>query len=139
MDLFKTYLATAEKVTDRRGTANQWLLSINSAIVGLYGFISKGKEVGGEALVEVWSWAIPVAGIIVCLAWSSILANYRKLNAAKFTVLNEMEKHLSVAVFQKEEEVYRRAGRRDLSSAEAVIPWIFGGLYVVFLVSTFAA
>ncbi len=139
MDLFKTYLATAEKVSDRRGSANQWLLSINSAIVGLYGFLAQGKQVGTTDMMDIWRWAIPVAGIAVCLAWSSILANYRKLNAAKFTVLREMEQDLPLPVFQREKDAYDAEGRVDLSALEGIIPWIFGMLYAVFLISAFAA
>jgi hypothetical protein len=33
--LFELYLATAEKVSDRRAQANTWMLSMNSAIVAL--------------------------------------------------------------------------------------------------------
>ena len=36
--LFELYLATAEKLSDRRAQANSWMLSVNSAIVGLYGY-----------------------------------------------------------------------------------------------------
>jgi len=38
--LFGLYLATAEKVSDRRAQANSWMLSVNSVIVGLYGYLS---------------------------------------------------------------------------------------------------
>lgn len=38
--LFELYLATAEKVSDRRAQANTWLLSVNSAIVALYGYLA---------------------------------------------------------------------------------------------------
>ena len=31
--------ATAEKVGDRRAQANSWMLSVKSAIVGLYGYL----------------------------------------------------------------------------------------------------
>jgi hypothetical protein len=31
--IFELYLATAEKVSDRRAQANSWMLSVNTAIV----------------------------------------------------------------------------------------------------------
>ena len=43
--LFELYLATAEKVSDRRAQANAWMLSVNSAIVGLYGYLQADKTV----------------------------------------------------------------------------------------------
>jgi hypothetical protein len=41
--LLKLYLATAEKVSDRRAQANSWMLSVNSAIVALYGYLQADK------------------------------------------------------------------------------------------------
>jgi len=37
--MFELYLGTAEKVSDRRIQANTWMLSVNSAIVALYGYL----------------------------------------------------------------------------------------------------
>jgi hypothetical protein len=66
--LFELYLATAEKVSDRRAQANAWMLSVNSAIVALYGYLQTDKMAVGAAQKGVWLWAIPAAGAIVCLA-----------------------------------------------------------------------
>jgi hypothetical protein len=88
--LFELYLATAEKGGDRRAQANSWMLSVNSAIVGLYGYLQVDKMAVGTAAKPVWLWAIPAAGAIVCLAWAALLASYRKLNRAKFEVLMQL-------------------------------------------------
>ena len=37
LTLFELYLATAEKVSDRRAQANAWMLSVNGAVISLYG------------------------------------------------------------------------------------------------------
>ena len=66
--MFELYLATAEKATDRRAQANSWMLSVNSAIVALYGYLQSDKIAVGAAQKGVWLWAIPAAGAIVCLA-----------------------------------------------------------------------
>src|SRR5215471_17728895 len=78
--LFELYLATAEKVSDRRVQANSWMLSVNSAIVAFYGYLQADKMSVGAAQKVVWLWAIPAAGAIVCLAWITLLTSYRKLN-----------------------------------------------------------
>lgn len=41
--MFELYLATAERVSDRRAQAHAWMLSVNSAIVGLYGYLQADK------------------------------------------------------------------------------------------------
>jgi hypothetical protein len=133
--LFELYLATAEKVSDRRAQANAWMLSVNSAIVALYGYLQADKMAVGAAQKAVWLWAIPAAGVIVCLAWAALLTSYRKLNRAKFTVLTEIEADLPVALFTREREAYRRDRRRSLSNIERLIPGCFALLYAVMLVA----
>jgi hypothetical protein len=137
-DLYRLYLATAEKVSDRRAAANTWMLSVNSAVVGLYGWLSAGKTPLDDFAVGVWLWAIPAAGILVCLTWAALLASYSKLNAAKFRVLQEIEESLPFAALRREQDVYRAAGRRPLSGVEKLVPWCFAGLYAVLLVAAVA-
>src|ERR1700737_4326143 len=116
--LFELYLATAEKVSDRRVQANARMLSVNSAIVALYGYLQADKMAVGTAQKAVWLWAIPAAGAIVCLAWAALLASYRKLNCAKFEVLMQLETDLPVPLFTRERDVYKKDKRRSLSSIE---------------------
>jgi hypothetical protein len=107
--LFELYLATAEKVSDRRAQANSWMLSVNSAIVALYGYLQADKMAVGAGQKAVWLWAIPVAGAIVCLACGALLVSYRKLNRAKFEVLMQLEKDLLVLLFTQERDTYQKS------------------------------
>jgi hypothetical protein len=131
--LFELYLATAEKVSDRRAQANSWMLSVNSAIVALYGYLQADKMSVGAAQKAVWFWGIPAAGAIVCLAWITLLTSYRKLNRAKFAVLTQIEADLPIPPFTREREAYRRDRRRSLSYVESLIPGCFALLYAVML------
>jgi hypothetical protein len=131
--IFELYLATAEKVSDRRAQANAWMLSVNSAIVALYGYLQADKLVVPTGQRTVWLWAIPAAGAIVCLAWAVLLTSYRKLNRAKFTVLQEMETDLPFHPFKREREVYSLDRRRSLSQVETAIPGCFVLLYLAML------
>lgn len=127
--LFELYLSTAEKVVDRRARANAWMLSVNSAIVALYGYLQSDKMSVGTGQKAIWLWAIPAAGAIVCLAWTALLASYRKLNRAKFGVLMQLEKDLEVPVFTREQDLYTKDKRRSLSDIETAIPGCFFLLY----------
>lgn len=131
--LFELYLATAEKVSDRRAQANAWMLSVNSAIVALYGYLQADKMAVDADQKAVWLWAIPAGGAIVCLAWAALLASYRKLNRAKFEVLMQLEKDLPVSLFTLERDAYQRDKRKSLSHIETAIPSCFFMLYAVML------
>ncbi len=134
LKLFELYLATAEKVSDRRAQANAWMLSVNGAVVGLYGYLQADKAaVVGAAQKAVWLWAIPAAGALICLAWVALLASYRQINRAKFEVLQELERDLPASLFTREQVIYRAERRRSLSRVERWIPGCFALLYIAML------
>jgi hypothetical protein len=133
--IFEVYLATADKVGDRRAQANSWMLSVNSAIVALYGYLQSDKLAVSAPQKMVWLWAIPTAGAIVCVAWSALLKSYRELNRAKFAVLAELEKDLPASPTTREREIYKEHGRRSLSQIESLIPGCFVLLYAIMLVA----
>jgi hypothetical protein len=130
-ELYKLYLATAEKVSDRRQQANTWMLSVNSALVSLYGYLGATKEAVAPAEKAIWLIAIPIAGIILCLGWAGLLASYRQLNGAKFAVLHLMEAELGLDAFTRERTAYKAVKRRPLSRLEQVVPWSFLTLYLL--------
>ena len=86
------------------------MLSVNSAIVALYGYLAADKLSVPVPQKGVWLWAIPAAGAIVSVAWAVLLTSYRKLNRAKFGVLQEMEKDLPSQPFARERELYWATG-----------------------------
>ena len=131
--IFELYLATAEKVTDRRALANSWMLSVNSAIVALYGYLQSNKIAVGVDQKAIWLWAIPAAGAIVCVAWTALLSSYRKLGSAKFAVIAELEADLPAAPFTRERQIYKKVGRRSLSRIEISIPACFVVLYGIII------
>ena len=134
-EMYKLYLETAERVSDRRASANAWMLSVNSAIVGLSSYLAPGEQ---TAPGRIWSAAVPIAGILVCIAWAALLTSYSKLNGAKFKVLHELEAELPSALFTLERTFYRQAGRRSLSRLELAVPWSFAALYAGLIVATMA-
>lgn len=131
--LYKLYLDTAEKVSDRRNAANTWMLSVNSAVVALYGYLGKDGAIAAEPDRNIWLWAIPAAGVLVCLAWAALLDSYRKLNAAKFRVIQEMEHSFEHRMFTDEWRYTKEMGKRSLSRVERWIPWSFALLYLCIL------
>jgi hypothetical protein len=133
--MFELYLATAEKVSDRRAQANSWMLSVNSAIVALYGYLQSDKMAIGTTQRTVWLWAIPTAGAIVCLAWGALLASYRELNRAKFEVLAELEDNFPLSPIARERQIYEEHGRRSFTQIERLIPGCFVVLYIIMFVA----
>lgn len=127
--LFALYLETAEKASERRAKANAWMLTLNTALVSLYGALAKDAALAVAA--PLWRWGLPLAGLLICAAWWGLLRSYRQLNGAKFMVLQEMEKALPFQPFARERELYKAQNRKGFSNIERWIPAGFGALYAV--------
>jgi len=135
VELYALYLSTAEKVSDRRQQANGMMLSINAALLALYGAIGSGSVAVLSMESNIGTLAIPIAGFLVCFYWEALLRSYSKLNSAKFSLLLEMEKDLPIDLFTRERRIYLEKGHNSFSKIEVSLPWIFGALYVFFAVS----
>ena len=125
---YKHYVESAEKISERRVAASNYLLTVNAFLVTLYGLVAASR------FNTFWTILVPVAGFLVALTWLRIITSYRDLNTVKFKVIHELEQQMPAALYdyewQKAEE-----GRGDayhpLSHLERWVPIIFMVLYVL--------
>ena len=133
--LFCAYLAIAEKVAERRAAANGWMLGISTALTALYGTLAKEPAVASAA--PLWRWGVPLAGLLVCFAWWSLIRSYGQLSRAKFLTLQEMEKRLPFQPFAHEQAIYKAEKRRRFTQIERVIPAGFALLHCLLMIGAF--
>jgi hypothetical protein len=125
---YKLYVESAEKVSERRISANNYLLTVNAFLVTLYGLVAASR------FNTFWTILVPVAGLLVSLTWQRIITSYRDLNTVKFKVIHELEQQMPAALYGYE---WRKAeeGRgktyHPLSHLERWIPITFMVLYVL--------
>jgi hypothetical protein len=89
---FKLYYDSTEKVTDRRLDTNRWNYSICIAILVAIAVLSKWS-LTTASLIWVGFAAVAVLStmaILFCFLWIGQIRDFKKLNNAKFAVLNEM-------------------------------------------------
>lgn len=125
---YKLLVESSQKVTEWRNTTNNYFITVNSALAALYAVLSSAL------VLPFWRYAIPLAGLLVCVAWKVLIASYRDLNSAKFEVIHEMEARLPAALFKHEWAVLRRGKEsryRPISHVEGWIPLAFALLHVV--------
>lgn len=131
---YKLYVASAEKVSERRVTANNYLLTVNASLVTLYGLAAAGRY------RTWWIILVPIAGMLVAVAWHRIITSYRDLNSVKFQVIHELEEHLPAALYGYEWDKAEQ-GRGDayhpLSHLERWIPIVFMVLYAALAVASY--
>ncbi len=124
---YKLYVQSAENVSARRVTSNRYLLTLNAALIALYGLQSAGFGQG------YWTLLIPVIGIPVSLLWHWIIKSHADLNRVKFDVIHQLEQHLPAAMYKYEWQLAEKGqGKtyRAVTRIEGWIPILFAVLHV---------
>lgn len=137
LEQYKLYVKSAENVSARRVASSRYLLTLNTALIALYGFLLANLE------QAYWSFPIPVIGILVSLLWYLIIESHADLNEVKFKVIHEMERHLPAVIYAYE---WQLAGKgegkvyRAVTKIERWIPIVFAilhtGLFVVVVLAS---
>ncbi len=131
LEQYKAYVQSAENVSARRVASNRFMLSINTALVALYGLQSANFGQG------YWTLLIPVMGIPVSALWYLIIKSHADLNRIKFNVIHELEQHLPSAMYKHEWKLAEEGqGKiyRAVTSIERWIPILFTVLHVALAV-----
>ena len=139
---YKLAVEMADRISARRGIANGFYFTVSSGLLAAAESFGLAKASG--------------AGLLLACAWWLQLRSYRKLNAAKWTVISALEKELPAKPFTDEWDVLKSdpldaavarlkhltgalsplARYPELSLIEQVVPLVFVVLFGVTLWST---
>ena len=89
LDLYKLTVEMADRVSARRGQANQFYVALQTALLGapaLFSVVGEGAEIN-----PLRGFLLAVVGVTVSVVWWFQLRSYRDLNTAKFVVINKIE------------------------------------------------
>jgi hypothetical protein len=134
LDQYKLYVEMADRISQRRTSANTYFLSVNSAILAFVGYLTTNTN-------SEYMWLLAVAGCVLTLFWYHIIISYRNLNSAKWQVVQDIEKRLPISPYDAEWEAVQRGHNpnlyRPISHIESWVPWIFFLLHLVVFVKAF--
>ena len=129
LEQYKLCLLSADNASVRREASNRYLITLNVALLALYGLQSAGS-VNLYLLIPV-----ALAGLIVSALSLRIIKSYKKLNEAKFDVILKLEDYLPAAIFGYEWNLLKQPPRgrayKQVSDLEWSIYWVFGGLHLL--------
>ena len=131
LEQYKLYVQSAENVSARRLASSRYLLTLNTALVALYGFLLANAE------HSCWTLAIPIIGVLVSVLWYLIIKSHADLNEVKFKVIHEMERHLPAVMYAYEWQLAdegRGKAYRAVTKIEKWIPLLFAVLHMGLLV-----
>ena len=136
---YRLYVESADRVSDRRATANNLLLAVNSFLLTFYGFARVWLDDLASGDDRAWEYLVPIAGVLVSVMWWALIRSYRLLNRTKFSVVHELESLLPAALFDREWELADEGktwrNYVPLTQIEQFIPVVFAVLYLALATS----
>jgi len=128
LEQYKLYVQSTENVSARRVASSRYLLTLNAALVALYGVQSAGF---GQSY---WTLLVPIVGIPVSLLWYLIIKSHADLNRVKFDVIHEFEQHLPAEMYKYEWHLAEEGKGKAYTAVTAIERWIpilFSALHVI--------
>ncbi len=139
MELYKLAVEMADRVSARRGTANAFFVTVNTALLAFLGLSQLNA-----------AWPVAVGGLAVSITWVLQIKSYRDLNKAKFKVINNAEKRFPLKVYSDEWQYLKKDRPEnwlpqnwrgwlkwyvEFTIVEIVVPVVFAVLYLAILFS----
>lgn len=160
LELYKTAVEMADRTSARRVGANSFFLTLNTALAAVVGIVSSARKPpphGNLPTFDAYGVVLTaIAGIVLSLTWRALLRYYRRLNGAKFDVINEMEKRLPVKPYTDEWAILhplpkagetptkwtrwwrKKVKHREATVVEQVVPLVFVMMYLALAIRVIA-
>lgn len=126
-DQYKLYVEMANEISKRRHQTNTFYISLSSTLITLFSLISVKIVSINSKLICI----IPVLGIIICIIWFTHIKSYKKLNRAKFKVINSIEDYLPYKGFSEEWDILKKDKYKKLTDIERYVPLILIFPYLI--------
>ncbi len=140
-DVFREYefiAGSTQFLTERRQSASQTFLTINTAVFVVFGLLVKEAELRNQ-LLALASLPLIVAGWAACFVWHTTLVHFRSLIRWRFQVLRDLEDN---AAMRGSQRLYNREWNEYLgqqgsaafrfSKLEGRMPLLFAILYACY-------
>ncbi len=137
LEMYKTYLEMADRISQRRQSANSFYLSLNTAIIGLIGYVQLGRP-----MEHSFYWLVAIAGAIISYLWYRQIRSYKDMNSGKFKVVHELETYLPVCPYDAEWTALGEGKNPDLylpfTVVELRVPFVFMAIHLSVIVVALA-
>ena len=143
-DEYNLFSSLVRHKSERRQAASQTYLTVNTVIFGVLAFLVKDAGFRGWGLVLV-SLPLFLVGVLACLVWLKIIADFQHIIRWHYEQLREMEQALTESrqIYSKEWERFfkPREGKErfGFSRLESWLPRFFVALYVLYGVGLIVA
>ena len=136
-DEFEMFSEHVQRLSERRQSASQTYLTVNTAVFGVLAFLAKDAGFRGWGLVAV---CVPLfaVGIMACVIWHRIIVQFKAVIGWHYEQLRAMEDELagSARIYSREwEHFFKPQGGKErfgFSRLEAWLPRLLIVLYAIY-------
>ena len=118
LEQYKLYVQSAENVSARRVASSRLMLTLNTALIALYGFLITNLENSN------WVFPAPLTGAFLSMLWYLIIKSYADLNEVKFKIIHEMERHLPTLMYAYEWQLLGEGKGKIYKAVTEIEKWI---------------
>lgn len=154
LELYKVATEMADRMSARRSAANTFFFTINAALATIVGVVSSARAMPSRGSLPTFDpfglVVTAAAGLVLSVAWWSLLRYYRRLSSAKYKVINEIEGAFPMQPYTQEWSLlhpsetlktdsletakagfWKRTQHREATVIEQVVPFAFAAIYVI--------
>ena len=134
LEQYKLFLQMTDNLNHRRTLANSFFLSVNTGLLFALGLISNLGIASLDSSV-LWVFFGTIGGSLFSYTWIRTVTSYAQLSRGKWTIIQEIEKHLPLSIYEVEWKILREGKisnvYQPLTNIEKRVPKSFIGLYVI--------
>ena len=126
LEQYKTYVESADKISDRRINVDTFFITLNSALITVMTIFFSNTT-----LLLILAFL----GIIFSVLWFLNLKNYKHINACKFHIIQQVERNLPINLYKMEWNILTKSKKKYLpvSKLEMFLPFIFVIIYTAII------
>ena len=132
LEIYKLYVEMADKISERRQSANSFFLTLNSAIVALVGYVNFSQNTPPG--ITSFFWLVAISGMVLCFLWYRLLRSYKDINPGNFKVIHAIEQQLPLRPYDAEWTALGSGQDSKLylpfTHIEIYVPWVFFVLHL---------
>lgn len=130
LEQYKTYVESADKISDRRINVNTFFITLNSALITVMTIFFSNISL---------LFFLSFLGTIFSILWFLNLKNYKHINNCKFNIIQKVEKYLPLNLYKMEWEILTKGKQKyvPVSKLEMLLPFIFIITYISIIVYFF--
>lgn len=117
LEIYKICVDMADKTSERRLKNNTFIITINTGLISLNSYLSLSQEIQ-----PIWHFILSVSCIIINIYWIFLISTYRKINEAKYQIINNFENEFELRPFTNEYDLLNSKDYYHLSTIERFIP-----------------